>query len=352
MLEESPSPALDPAARAAMSEAAAAFARAIGYRGAGTAEFVLDADRDLRLPGAERPHPGRASGHRGRYGPRPRRAAAADRRRRRRRGSEPQRHLRGPRGRGAPLCGGSTLLPAAGGPDRAAAAAGRVRVDAGVAEGDEVGTGYDPMIAKLIAHAPTREAALDRLAVAPGRDRGGGRDDEPAVPPLARRAPGSSRGRDDDRVPRRASAALAVSAPRGRPGLARRLAAQPPTGRDGGAARRGRGSPAPRARGRQQHAGRTDARHGARGGGLTGRPRHCAPAARRARGDEDGEPDRGTVRRDGEGRARRRGRPRRRRRGARRARSGLALRGGRRGLWLAAEQPAPRRPAPRRGRPR
>jgi acetyl/propionyl-CoA carboxylase alpha subunit len=41
-----------------------------------------------------------------------------------------------------------------------------IRVDAGVEEGDEVGTAYDPMIAKLIAHAPTREEALDRLAAA------------------------------------------------------------------------------------------------------------------------------------------------------------------------------------------
>jgi acetyl/propionyl-CoA carboxylase alpha subunit len=38
-----------------------------------------------------------------------------------------------------------------------------IRVDSGVAEGDEVGVGYDPMIAKLIAHGPTRDAALDRL---------------------------------------------------------------------------------------------------------------------------------------------------------------------------------------------
>ena len=42
VLEESPSPALDPELRAAMSEAAVAFARAIGYASAGTAEFMLD----------------------------------------------------------------------------------------------------------------------------------------------------------------------------------------------------------------------------------------------------------------------------------------------------------------------
>ena len=42
VLEESPSPALDPELRARMGEAAVAFARAIGYRSAGTAEFMLD----------------------------------------------------------------------------------------------------------------------------------------------------------------------------------------------------------------------------------------------------------------------------------------------------------------------
>lgn len=39
-----------------------------------------------------------------------------------------------------------------------------VRVDAGVESGDEVTIHYDPMIAKIIAHAPTREEALDRLS--------------------------------------------------------------------------------------------------------------------------------------------------------------------------------------------
>jgi acetyl/propionyl-CoA carboxylase alpha subunit len=38
-----------------------------------------------------------------------------------------------------------------------------IRVDAGVEEGDEVGVGYDPMIAKLIAHGPTRDEAFLRL---------------------------------------------------------------------------------------------------------------------------------------------------------------------------------------------
>jgi 3-methylcrotonyl-CoA carboxylase alpha subunit len=42
----------------------------------------------------------------------------------------------------------------------------RIRVDAGIETGDEVGGGYDPMIAKLIAHGVDRDDALDRLAEA------------------------------------------------------------------------------------------------------------------------------------------------------------------------------------------
>ena len=41
-----------------------------------------------------------------------------------------------------------------------------VRVETGYAEGREVTPYYDPMIAKVIVHAPTREAAIDRLVVA------------------------------------------------------------------------------------------------------------------------------------------------------------------------------------------
>src|SRR4029077_13953884 len=41
-----------------------------------------------------------------------------------------------------------------------------IRVDSGVETGGEVPPFNDPMIAKLIAHAPTRDAALERLATA------------------------------------------------------------------------------------------------------------------------------------------------------------------------------------------
>lgn len=44
VIEEAPSPAVDPALRARMGAAAVAAAKAIGYRGAGTVEFLLGAD--------------------------------------------------------------------------------------------------------------------------------------------------------------------------------------------------------------------------------------------------------------------------------------------------------------------
>jgi acetyl/propionyl-CoA carboxylase alpha subunit len=41
-----------------------------------------------------------------------------------------------------------------------------IRVDSGVSEGDRVGVNYDPLLAKLIVHAETREAARARAASA------------------------------------------------------------------------------------------------------------------------------------------------------------------------------------------
>src|SRR5207237_289271 len=58
-----------------------------------------------------------------------------------------------------------TFLPQAGRIERLRFPSG-IRVDAGVEEGDEVGTAYDPLLAKLIAHAATRDDALGRLASA------------------------------------------------------------------------------------------------------------------------------------------------------------------------------------------
>ena len=49
-----------------------------------------------------------------------------------------------------------------------------MRVDRGVDEGDTIGTRYDPMIAKLIAHGATREEAIAKLRAALAETEVGG----------------------------------------------------------------------------------------------------------------------------------------------------------------------------------
>jgi acetyl/propionyl-CoA carboxylase alpha subunit len=158
VLEEAP--VLDPELRAEMSAAAIRFAERIGYQSAGTAEFML-AGRDfffLELNGRiQVEHPvtelvtgvdlvaaqlriasgdpldssnSLLQGH----------------------AVEVRLYAEDPR----------TFLPQAGRLERLRLPSG-IRVDAGVEEGDEVGVGYDPMIAKLIAHGPTRDEAFARL---------------------------------------------------------------------------------------------------------------------------------------------------------------------------------------------
>jgi acetyl/propionyl-CoA carboxylase alpha subunit len=165
VLEESPSTALDPELRAHMSDAAVAFARAIGYESAGTAEFVLEG-RDFfflelnariqvehpvteLVTGVDLVHEQLriASGE----------AMSEQARRADLRGCavEVRLYAEDPR----------TFLPQAGRLERLRLPEG-VRVDSGVREGDEIGTSYDPMIAKVIASGETREEAYDRLAAA------------------------------------------------------------------------------------------------------------------------------------------------------------------------------------------
>jgi acetyl/propionyl-CoA carboxylase alpha subunit len=169
VLEESP--VLDAELRARMSEAAVAFARAIGYRSAGTAEFMLAGrefwflELNARIQ-VEHPVTELVTGV-----------------------DLVQEQLRV--AQGEPMLATSwyleghavevrlyaedpkTFLPQAGRIERLRLPAG-IRVDAGVEEGDEVGTRYDPLIAKLIAHGSTRDEALDRLTSALDRTEVGG----------------------------------------------------------------------------------------------------------------------------------------------------------------------------------
>ena len=219
-------PALDPALRAAMSDAAVAFARAIGYRERRHGRVRARRPR-LLLPRAERPHPGRAPGDRARHGPRPRRGSSCGSPRASR--SDASAHsLSRPRGRGAALRRGSAHVPPAGraGSSGCGCPAG-VRVDAGVEEGDEVGTRLRPDDREADRARPDARRGARPARRRARRDRGRGRDDEPAVPALARRAPGRARRRDDDGVPRsstRRSPSRRCACPAA---VARRVAAQP-----------------------------------------------------------------------------------------------------------------------------
>jgi acetyl/propionyl-CoA carboxylase alpha subunit len=170
VLEESPAPGLDPSLRAAIADAAVRFARAVGYRSAGTAEFVVEGDEFffLELNGriqVEHPVTEAVTGID---------LVAAQIRIAE---GEPWEHAAEPRGHAVEVRlyaeDPRTFLPQAGRVERLRLPRG-VRVDAGVAEGDEIGTGYDPMIAKLIAHGETRDQALEALRAALGETEVGG----------------------------------------------------------------------------------------------------------------------------------------------------------------------------------
>lgn len=172
VIEEAPSPLLDNKTRTAMGAQAVALAKAVGYDSAGTAEFIVDQRRNFyflemntRLQ-VEHPVTELVTGidlveqmiH----------IAAGEKL------SLDQEDIR--------LEGAAVearlyaedpdrgFLPSVGRlvryrPPKVEAKAGiTLRIDAGVEEGSEISIHYDPMIAKVCTHAPTREAALDAMA--------------------------------------------------------------------------------------------------------------------------------------------------------------------------------------------
>ena len=167
IVEESPSPLLDPSTRSSMEAAAVAVAKACGYTGAGTVEFIVSADRpsefyfmemntrlqvehpvtemvralDLvecqvrvasgeRLPWAGPPHP---RGH----------------------AIEARIYAEDPASGFLPSTGRITVLREPSGPG--------IRVDSALAVGTEIGVSYDPMLAKVVAWGEDREQARARL---------------------------------------------------------------------------------------------------------------------------------------------------------------------------------------------
>ena len=168
-IEEAPSPLLDEATRKKMGEQAVALAKAVGYDSAGTVEFVAGQDRSFYFlemnTRLQVEHPVTELDHRHRSG-------RADDPRRGRREAQAQAERREAQrlgGREPRLCRGPVpQLPALDRPaDHATARRPKrsldgvtVRNDTGVTEGGEISIYYDPMIAKLVTHAPTRAAAI------------------------------------------------------------------------------------------------------------------------------------------------------------------------------------------------
>ncbi len=163
VVEEAPSPVVDAELRARMGAASVALARACGYEGAGTVEFIAPADgadfffleMNTRLQ-VEHPVTELAYG-----------VDLVELQLRVARGEPLPPLPTQPRGHAVearlyaedPAAG---FLPAVGTVRRYVEPAG-VRVDSGIRLGSEVGTAYDPMLAKVIAHGPDRTTALARL---------------------------------------------------------------------------------------------------------------------------------------------------------------------------------------------
>jgi acetyl-CoA carboxylase biotin carboxylase subunit len=169
MIEEAPSVAVTPELRRVMGETAVRAARAAGYVNAGTCEFLLDQsgafyflEMNTRI---QVEHPVTelvtgvdlvqwqlriASGERLTVEPRQPQGWAIECRITSEDASNGF----------LPSTGRITYLRAPSGPG--------VRWDAGIETGSDVGLFYDPMLAKLIVYAPTREAAVERMRRALG----------------------------------------------------------------------------------------------------------------------------------------------------------------------------------------
>jgi len=170
VIEEAPAPDMPPAMRKAMGDAAVKAARAIGYKGAGTIEFIVDASDGLRVDRfwfmemntrlqVEHPVTEAITGV-----------------------DLVEWQLRVASGESLPLRQEDLtitghafearlyaedvpagFLPATGTLDHLSFPPD-VRADSGVRPGDVISPWYDPMIAKIIVHGPTRAVALSQLA--------------------------------------------------------------------------------------------------------------------------------------------------------------------------------------------
>jgi acetyl-CoA carboxylase biotin carboxylase subunit len=166
VLEESPSPVVDAALRERMGEAAVALARAIGYRNAGTLEFLLGADGEFHFmemnTRIQVEHPVTELVQGVDLVAEQLRVAAGERLSIARR--EPLGHAIEVR-----LCAEdpTTLFPAPGRIDKLVWPSGEgIRIDTGVVEGSVISPYYDSLLAKLVVCGADRTQAIERLGAA------------------------------------------------------------------------------------------------------------------------------------------------------------------------------------------
>ena len=169
-MEEAPSPFVTPAMRRAMGEQAVALAKAVGYHSAGTVELIVSGadptgesfyflEMNTRLQ-VEHPVTEMVTGldlveEMIRVAAGERLQLAQDDVRLDGWSIETRVYAEDPYRGFLPSTGRLVRY-------RPPAAGAGVRVDDGVTEGSEVSMFYDPMIAKLVTHGTTREAAIDR----------------------------------------------------------------------------------------------------------------------------------------------------------------------------------------------
>jgi acetyl-CoA/propionyl-CoA carboxylase biotin carboxyl carrier protein len=168
VVEEAPSPVVDATLRARMGKAAVALSRACGYVGAGTVEFIAAGDDPSDFAFLEMntrlqvEHPVTELVYGVDLVEQQLRVAAGEPLALEQRSLQPDGHAVEARLYAEDPAAG--FLPAIGTVRVYREPAGPgVRVDSGIRAGSVIGTSYDPMLAKVIAHGPDRATALARL---------------------------------------------------------------------------------------------------------------------------------------------------------------------------------------------
>jgi 3-methylcrotonyl-CoA carboxylase alpha subunit len=171
VIEEAPAPAISEEIRRSLGETAIAVAKAAGYEGAGTVEFIMDESQhfyfmemNTRLQ-VEHPVTEMITGQdlvewqlrvaAGEVLPKQQKDIKL-----KGHAVESRVYAENPARDFLPVAGRIEYLQERKGADS------DVRIDSGVQVGDEVGVYYDPMISKIICWGETRQAALNKLNVA------------------------------------------------------------------------------------------------------------------------------------------------------------------------------------------